>query len=203
MTVQELSPEAREALTDLFLRGVVRGKVSPALAEVIDAGLALAKGPIVMSASAAAPIVGGWLRITGEDEQAALTTAFHRFLPLNRQLRELCTAWQCLPGGGVNDHSDAAYDAGIRDRFDDVHDAVRPVLRRASGTSADFEPYAEGLRVALDKFDAGEPQWLASPVCDSYHTVWMHIHQLFLLRLGVSRAEDEALEEQRVLGGAA
>lgn len=203
MTVQELSPGAREALTELVLRGVVRGETSFVLAEVVDAGLALAKGPIVMPAPHAASIVGEWLLIAGEDEKAALTTAFHRFLPLNRQLRELCTAWQCVPGGGVNDHSSTAYDAGIRDRFDDVHKAVRLVLRRASCTSADFATYAERLQVALDKFDAGEPQWLASPVCDSYHTVWMHIHQLFLLRLGVSRVEDEALEEQLVHGGAA
>ena len=35
---------------------------------------------------------------------------------------------------------------------------------------------------------------------DSYHTVWMHLHQELILMLGLTRAEDEAREE-RLVGG--
>jgi hypothetical protein len=48
--------------------------------------------------------------------------------------------------------------------------------------------------------DEGDNAWLASPLIDSYHTVWMHLHQELLLTIGMSRQEDEALEEQLVSG---
>jgi len=200
MTVRELTTEGRDALTELVVRGMVRGDVSPALQESVDAGLALQKGPLVMPAPHAAEIVGEWVRLDDEADREVLLQAFYRFLPLNRSLRELCTAWQCLPGGAVNDHSDAGYDAGIRDQFDDAHEGITPVLRRAARSTPEFETYADRLQVALDTYDEGRPEYLASPVIDSYHTVWMHIHQLFLLRLGITRADDEALEEKLVNG---
>lgn len=203
MTVQELSTVARSALTDLVVRGMIRGPVPVGLSEAVEAGLALVKGPIVMPAPAAAGTVGAWLLVADAEERHALEAAFHRFLPLNRTLRVLCTAWQCLPGGAINDHADVAYDAGVRDSFDDVHDAIAPVLRRAARSTPQFAEQAARLGLALTAFDDGGQQWLASPLCDSYHTVWMQVHQLFLLRLGVTRAEDEALEEQLVSGGAA
>ena len=51
---------------------------------------------------------------------------------------------------------------------------------------------------ALAKLDDGDDAWLASPLIDSYHTVWMHLHQELILMLGLSRAEDEAREERLV-----
>ena len=56
------------------------------------------------------------------------------------------------------------------------------------------------LQEALDKFDDGESNWLASPLIDSYHTVWMHLHQELILMLGLTRADDEAREERLVSG---
>ena len=52
----------------------------------------------------------------------------------------------------------------------------------------------------MAKLDDGDNAWLASPLLDSYHTVWMHLHQELILSLGLTRAEDEALEEQLVSG---
>ena len=60
--------------------------------------------------------------------------------------------------------------------------------------------YRPRLQEALDKFDDGDAQWLASPLIDSYHTVWMHLHQHLILMLGLTRAEDEAREERLVSG---
>jgi hypothetical protein len=197
----ELNTEARAALIDLVLRGMLRTQLTPPLQSVVDAGLAIAKGPIVMPTPAAAPLVGEWLRIGSDsDDEAALTSAFRAFLPINRTLREVCTSWQCLPGGGTNDHTDAAYDAGVRDRLDDVHEAIAPVLRRASRVSDLYGEFAPRLQDALDQIDEGDARWLASPLVDSYHTVWMQVHQAFLLHLGVSRADDEALEQELVSG---
>jgi hypothetical protein len=79
-----------------------------------------------------------------------------------------------------------------------VHEAIQPVLRRLEPVLAGSGRYITALDEALDRFDDGAVQWLASPLCDSYHTVWMRLHQELLLVLGISRAQDEALEEELV-----
>ncbi len=61
----------------------------------------------------------------GGDEEKALRPLFEKFLPVNHALRELCTAWQLRPDGTPNDHTDAAYDATVRDRLDDVDERDR------------------------------------------------------------------------------
>jgi hypothetical protein len=52
-----------------------------------------------------------------------------------------------------------------------------------------FAGYPERLAAALDRID-GDRQWLASPRCDSYHTVWMQMHEDLLGAIGASRADE-------------
>jgi hypothetical protein len=196
-----MSDLQRGQLTELVVRGMHRGVLDPELQAAVDSGLVLVKGPICMPTPAGTALVGSWLRL-GHDapERDAVARTFHSFLPVNRRLRELCVAWQVRPDGSVNDHSDPGYDAGIRDRLDDIHDAVTPLLRRFSAQIARLGVYREQLETAMQRLDDGDNAWLASPLVDSYHTVWMHLHQELILRLGLSRAEDEELEEQLVAG---
>ena len=133
-------------------------------------------------------------------ERERIMATFHRFLPVNRALRDLCTAWQVRPDGSVNDHSDPGYDAEIRDRLDDIDDSIAPLLKRFSEDVPSLAVYRARLTHSLEKLDEGDNAWLASPLIDSYHTVWMHLHQELLLTIGMSRQEDEALEEQLVSG---
>jgi hypothetical protein len=200
---QDLAPEGRAALTELVVRGMARGALDPALASAAEAGLALVKGPIVMPTPAGTALVGSWLRISDEaPERERITRTFHAFLPVNRRLRELCTAWQVRPDGSVNDHSDSGYDADVRDRLDDIHDSVTPLLGRFAEDLPRTAHYRARLEQALVKLDDGDTAWFASPIMDSYHTVWMHLHQDLILGLGLTRAEDEALEERLVAGSA-
>jgi hypothetical protein len=197
----DATAEQRDRLTQLVIRGMARGELDPHLQPAVDAGLVLAKGPIVMPTPAGTALVGSWLRLPADAaERAGLERTFHAFLPVNRRLRELCTAWQCRPDGSVNDHSDAGYDAGVRDQLDDIHDAVTPLLQRFGAAVPALGGYDERLVAAMDKLDAGDNAWFASPLVDSYHTVWMHLHQQLILTLGLTRAEDEALEERLVSG---
>ncbi len=198
-TAATLPAAARDALVNLVVRGMVRGQPSPDEAALVEYGLAAVKGPVVMPIGRAAAIAGWVLRVEpGSPVEARGRRLLEAFLPVNRRLRDLCTAWQCRPDGSANDHSDAGYDAQVRDGLDDVHESIVPILDRLSAVLPRFAPYAGRLQSALDTLDSGDPAWLASPLCDSYHTVWMHLHQELLLTLGVSREEDEQLEERLV-----
>jgi hypothetical protein len=194
-----LPAPVRDALVDLVVRGMHRGEPSAAQASLVELGLAVVKGPLLMPVGAAAATAGSVLRIpAGSPVEARVRTLLEAFLPVNRRLRDVCTAWQCRPDGSPNDHADAAYDAEVRDSLEDVHEAILPVLDRLAAVVPGFGRYSQRLEAALDRLDGGEPAWLASPVLDSYHTVWMQLHQELLLCLGISRAEDEELEARLV-----
>ncbi|WP_328979918.1 hypothetical protein [Streptomyces canus] len=196
-----IDPSLADAVIDLVLRGMWRGTQESVHQPLVDAGLAMVKGPMVLPTESAKQAAAQMLRIpAGSGQEAQITAVYEAFLPVNRKIREVCTAWQCRPDGSVNDHGDSVYDAEVRELLEDVHEAIQPVLRRLERLLADSGRYLTGLEEALDRFDDGDRQWLASPLCDSYHTVWMRLHQELLLVLGISRAEDEAREEQLVRG---
>ncbi|WP_225858765.1 hypothetical protein [Streptomyces albicerus] len=188
-----------EAVVDLVLRGMWRGRPEADHRPLVDAGLAMVKGPMVLPTERAKAAAAQLLRISaGSEQEQRITAAYEAFLPVNRKIREVCTAWQCRPDGTANDHTDSVYDAEVRESLEDVHEAIQPVLRRLEPVLAGSGRYITALDEALDRFDDGAVQWLASPLCDSYHTVWMRLHQELLLVLGISRAQDEALEEELV-----
>jgi hypothetical protein len=191
------------ALVDLVVRGMYRGELSAEQHDLIARGYALAKGPLLIPTPEGSATAGKLCRMSaGSDEESRIRSLFEVFLPINRQLRDLCTAWQTRPDGTPNDHSNPAYEAQIRDELDDIHSAISRVLRRLTQCDSRFEHYVPQLAASIDQLDAGDGSWLASPLKDSYHTVWMRLHQELLLLLGISRAEDEALEEQLVAGRA-
>ena len=197
----ELDDATREALVGLVIRGMHRGGLSSAQQALVDQGLAMAKGPLVMPTPAGTEAAQQATRLpAGGDAEKALRPLFEKFLPVNHRLRELCTAWQLRPDGTPNDHSDAAYDASVRDRLDDIDGAISRILRRMSDVAPQLSHYREDLTAALEKFDDGDAGMLTSPLSASYHTVWMWLHQELLLLLGISRAEDERLEAELVAG---
>jgi hypothetical protein len=197
----ELSDDVRARLVDLVIRGMGRGEPDAALGPAVDAGLVLVKGPVSMPTPAATALVGSWLVLPADGpERDVVTRTFHAFLPVNRRLRDLCTAWQCRPDGSMNDHGDAGYDAAIRDRLDDVHDSLTPLLTRFATALPRTAAYPARFEAALAALDGGDPRWFAAPLIDSYHTVWMQLHQELILTLGLTRSEDEALEARLVAG---
>ena len=201
---QDLPVPVRNALVELVIRGMHRGELSAAQGALVERRLALAKGPVLIPTLPAAALAGALVRAPiGGDVETRVRRLLEAFLPINRVLRELCTAWQIRPDGSVNDHSDVMYDAGVRDRLDDIHDSTIPILDRLTTVRPSIGGYAPRLQAALDRLDAGETTWLTSPLLDSYHTVWMHLHQELLMTLGMTRQEDEELEAMLVDGQAA
>lgn len=199
-----LEESTQRTLTELVVRGMRRGDSSPEMATLTARGFAVTKGPMSMPTPKGIEVIRHVLRLPeGSDAERQVRALYEAFLPINHRIRDVCTAWQCLPDGRPNDHSDETYDAGVRDDLDDVDDAIAPILRRLAKVLPRTAEYRKRLTEALDRLDAGDRAWLTSPLLDSYHTVWMHLHQELLLALGVSRAEDEELEKRLVKGRAA
>jgi hypothetical protein len=137
-----------------------------------------------------------WARLaSGTDEEAMVRRAYERFLPLNQELLQVCSAWQVRPGGVPNDHTDVRYDWSIVDRLRALDERAAPPINRVGRVHARFSTYRSRLRSALTQLDDGSFEWLTSPRCDSYHTVWMQLHEDFLLALGIERSAEESQQQ--------
>lgn len=115
--------------------------------------------------------------------------AYEAFLAVNGELLATCTEWQ-LRNGVVNDHADAAHDAAVMDRLRAVDAAARPVVARLADRLDRYRPYRGRFAGALERVEAGEHDYVARPVIDSYHTVWFELHEDLLTSLGLDRSKE-------------
>ncbi|KRD19954.1 MULTISPECIES: hypothetical protein [unclassified Streptomyces] len=121
--------------------------------------------------------------------RATVTAAFERFLVLNPELLDLCTAWQMRTADGamtMNDHTDAAYDARVLDRFTDFHRRAEPVCAELSAVLLRFQRYPVRLAEALARAKGGALEYVADGTT-SYHSVWFQLHEDLLATLGLPR----------------
>ena len=189
-----LSEQAWAMLHDLRLRGFRPAKGGPLEDELTASGLALVRGPNLALAPAGREAHAAWARLTpGSEEEALAKATYERFLVFNNEFLRICTDWQLKPGNQPNDHSDAAYDFKVLERLDRLDERVAPLVETLSKAVPRFGDYRGRLTEALDKISE-DRAWLASPRCDSYHTVWMQLHEDLLSAVGVNRA-DEAQPE--------
>jgi hypothetical protein len=202
-STQQLEPELQAALVNLIIRGMIRGSVDEATTKLVERGLAITKGVVTMPTPQGRTAASEMLRLApGSEQEKEVGRLFDTFLPINRRLRDICSAWQVKPDGGPNDHTDASYDESVKGRLDEVNQEIEPVLTGFASVEQRLGNYYPELQEALGRFKQGEQNWLASPLIDSYHTVWMHLHQELIMMLGITRAEDEAREERLVSGRA-
>lgn len=128
----------------------------------------------------------------GSDAEHAARRTYEGFLPLNAEILRACSDWQVRPGGVVNDHADATYDWSVIDRIVAIDERISVPVSRLGRSVGRFSGYRPRLRDALARVEEGEHAWLVSPTCDSYHTVWMQLHEDLLLALGIARGEEAA-----------
>jgi len=132
-------------------------------------------------------------RITDELDaagtRAAVADAYDRFLVLNPELLDLCTAWQMRAVDGAlmaNDHADAGYDARVVDRFVDFDGRAAVVCADLAVALPRFGCYPVRLADALARVRSGEFDYLTDNLA-SYHTVWFQLHEDLLATLGIPR----------------
>jgi hypothetical protein len=127
------------------------------------------------------------------DAAAALAAAYEEFLPVNGEFKRVCQSWQVRPDGQPNDHADAGYDAGVISQLAGVHERLLAcVLEPLEKALPRFAAYPARLTAALDRVRGGDAAAFARPMADSYHDIWMELHQDLLLSAGRERgAADE------------
>jgi len=198
VSAESLSEQEWTGFHHLRLRGVIVVGDDPDLAAMADAlerqGLAVRRGAKLVPTPDGRAAHATWARLEpGSDEAAIADHVYRSFLPLNRDLLRLCTDWQTR-GGVANTHDDPVYDWSVIDRLVELDERVGPVVRRLGRAVARFEPYRPTLRDARRRVEAGEPDWFASPRCDSYHTVWMRLHEDLLCATGAERNAEPPVE---------
>ncbi|WP_250038269.1 transcriptional regulator [Paractinoplanes maris] len=121
--------------------------------------------------------------------RGAVDAAYGKFLTLNPELLDLCSAWQLRPVDGVpvpNDHHDTAYDARVLSLFGELDQRAEVVCAHLAAALPRFARYRERLGAALDRARAGALEELADSLT-SYHVVWFQLHEDLLVTLGRPR----------------
>jgi hypothetical protein len=119
----------------------------------------------------------------------AFRQAYDGFAALNEEFKSVCTAWQVrdLDTQLLNDHSDPAYDAVVIERLGVIHQSVLPVVGALAGVLPRFGGYGGRLDDSYRRVTAGDRDAFTRPLSESYHDVWMELHQDLLLTLDISR----------------
>ena len=142
---------------------------------------------------------GSWARRGGEAHGPLLAEAasgidldavpYDDFLVLNGEFKQLCTDWQ-LRDGQPNEHDDPHYDAAIVARLGAFDDRAQPIVAAIAGTVPWMASYPERLAAARTRAEGGDPKALTGVMCDSYHDIWMELHEDLILTKGIDRAAE-------------
>ena len=178
--------DARPALLRLRLRGKITDPGDPDAAALVERAHATPRaGQLVLTPAGRAEADSVFL--VRDD---VVRDAYEQFLPRNAELLRVCHDWQVRGSGGPNDHRDATYDWGVIDRLGAIDERVGPVVRRLGRKVTVFDGYRERLRNARRQVEDGGREWFTSPRIDSYHTVWMELHEHLLVALGLERGAE-------------
>ena len=112
-----------------------------------------------------------------------------RFLPLNDDFKQLCTDWQ-VRAGEPNDHTDEAYDRSCRDRLGTLYATASSVIDELVAADSRFARYGDRLGRAADCVAAGESKRFTGVMCESFHDIWMELHEDLIVIQHVDRAEE-------------
>lgn len=125
------------------------------------------------------------------DSDVRIAATYRDFLPLNARLLRAVTDWQIAPSDAdpfaSNDHSDSERDAGILIELRELSAALAPLVDRLSDVLARFDGYADRFETALNRAEAGQPDWVDGTGVDSCHRVWFQLHEDLVATLGIDR----------------
>lgn len=175
------------------LTGLSEDEVTGAVDDLVAAGFAVRKGGGRLSGTMITPAGRSEYERLAEvnalDSSAAeaVSDFYQAFGPINTDFKATCAAWQLRADGTPNDHSDVSYDAHVIEQLAATHDRLIDVVAAVRDSVPRLGRYAPRLEVALSKVKAGDNAAFARPMYDSYHDIWMELHQDLLLTAGRER----------------
>lgn len=125
--------------------------------------------------------------------EEAANQALDTFIPLDRRMKTIVTAWQVREIEGeqvINDHTDTSYDKGVLSDLSGLHDDAMTWLTPVCEGLPRLEMYARRLTRAAEQVAAGNHDYVASPRLDSYHNVWFELHEDLIRLAGRTREEE-------------
>ena len=120
------------------------------------------------------------------DEVEGLREHYERFLHLNDSFKTLCGKWQ-IRNGDPNDHTDADYDAACVAELRALHEKSISVIEGFAGSVDRFGSCHRRLTTSLSRLEEGETRMFTGVMCNSYHDIWMELHEDLVQLLAVDR----------------
>ncbi len=122
--------------------------------------------------------------------------ALDSFLPLDHMVKAIVTRWQLVEAAdgsmAANDHADAEYDERVITDLSDLTKSAASWLNPLAAKLHRLSRYTSRLHAAMDHIRSGDHRFFASPIVDSFHSVWFEIHEDFIRLAGSSRADETA-----------
>jgi pyruvate, orthophosphate dikinase len=128
-------------------------------------------------------------------DRHAADSLYQRFMALDATFKQLVTDWQVKVTDGKrvpNDHADAAYDDAVRARLAGFHQVIVTLLPDILVLTDRLKPFPKRLERAAAAVASGDGNMIASPLKDSYHTIWFELHEELIHLAGRNRATEEA-----------
>jgi hypothetical protein len=125
----------------------------------------------------------------GDGVRSGLAPHYQRFLRLNDDFKNLCTEWQ-VRDGQPNDHGDPDYDRACTDRLASLCLESVPVIEAMADTVPRFARYSARLAHAAERVADGEINRFTGVMCESFHDIWMELHEDLIVMQGIDRAEE-------------
>lgn len=120
-------------------------------------------------------------------DSVAINELYQRFLPLNTTFKHLVTDWQ---SSAQDDPAIATMTTGLQA----LHQDLAPLVPASAAIVDRLRPYGPRFERALADVVSGDVSMLASPLKDSYHTVWFEYHEELIHLSGRDRLTEEQNE---------
>lgn len=116
-----------------------------------------------------------------------LESVWQQFVDLNLRFKLIVTESQ-QSGIRGSDHEQWPW---LVESVSTLHADFHPIVETVAATANRLAGYAERFDRALAALAAGDHTMLASPLKDSYHTVWFEYHEELIALTGRNRADEE------------
>lgn len=127
--------------------------------------------------------------LDGVDAEHLLAGVYPPFVEVNVLFKELCGKWQ-LKDGAPNDHLDESYDLVVLDELATMNAQAQPLVAAMGEAFDRMSPYAPRLDAALDRLRSGQSNMFTGVMCNSYHDIWMELHEDLIVTQCIDRAAE-------------